>query len=101
MTAVMPEGVTLARDLVGPAMESAIARLTPDVRAVAAYHLGFADAAGNPTRNGSGKALRPKAGTRLPGLVLAGAWTDTGWPDTMEGAVRSGHPRRSSCARLC
>jgi len=38
---------------------------------------------------GSG-ALRPRAGTRLPGLVLAGAWTDTGWPDTMEGAVRSG-----------
>jgi squalene-associated FAD-dependent desaturase len=38
---------------------------------------------------GSG-ALRPKAGTDLPGLVLAGAWTDTGWPDTMEGAVRSG-----------
>jgi squalene-associated FAD-dependent desaturase len=35
-------------------------------------------------------ALRPKAATRLPGLVLAGAWTDTGWPDTMEGAVRSG-----------
>ena len=38
---------------------------------------------------GSG-ALRPKAETLLPGLVLAGAWTDTGWPDTMEGAVRSG-----------
>jgi hydroxysqualene dehydroxylase len=34
--------------------------------------------------------LRPKAATRHPGLVLAGAWTDTGWPDTMEGAVRSG-----------
>ena len=38
---------------------------------------------------GSG-ALRPKAATQRPGLVLAGAWTDTGWPDTMEGAVRSG-----------
>ena len=38
---------------------------------------------------GSG-ALRPKAATQHPGLVLAGAWTDTGWPDTMEGAVRSG-----------
>jgi squalene-associated FAD-dependent desaturase len=38
---------------------------------------------------GSG-ALRPKAATRRPGLVLAGAWTDTGWPDTMESAVRSG-----------
>jgi len=34
--------------------------------------------------------LRPQPGTRLPGLVLAGAWTATGWPDTMEGAVRSG-----------
>jgi squalene-associated FAD-dependent desaturase len=34
--------------------------------------------------------LRPKAATGLPGLVLAGSWTDTGWPDTMEGAVRSG-----------
>ncbi|MCT9934263.1 hydroxysqualene dehydroxylase HpnE [Planotetraspora sp. A-T 1434] len=38
---------------------------------------------------GSG-ALRPAAATRWPGLCLAGAWTDTGWPDTMEGAVRSG-----------
>jgi squalene-associated FAD-dependent desaturase len=35
-------------------------------------------------------ALRPGAATSLRGLVLAGAWTDTGWPDTMEGAVRSG-----------
>ncbi|HKB31805.1 MAG TPA: hydroxysqualene dehydroxylase HpnE [Streptosporangiaceae bacterium] len=35
-------------------------------------------------------ALRPGAATRLGGLALAGAWTDTGWPDTMEGAVRSG-----------
>jgi predicted NAD/FAD-dependent oxidoreductase len=34
--------------------------------------------------------LRPRAATDLPGLVLAGSWTDTGWPDTMEGAVRSG-----------
>jgi squalene-associated FAD-dependent desaturase len=34
--------------------------------------------------------LRPGAATGTPGLVLAGAWTDTGWPDTMEGAVRSG-----------
>jgi uncharacterized protein with NAD-binding domain and iron-sulfur cluster len=35
-------------------------------------------------------ALRPGAKTALPGLALAGAWTDTGWPATMEGAVRSG-----------
>ncbi|WP_406864072.1 hydroxysqualene dehydroxylase HpnE [Streptomyces sp. HUAS MG47] len=34
--------------------------------------------------------LRPGARTSAPGLVLAGAWTATGWPATMEGAVRSG-----------
>ncbi|MGH9106677.1 MAG: hydroxysqualene dehydroxylase HpnE [Acidimicrobiales bacterium] len=28
--------------------------------------------------------------TGLPGLAVAGAWTSTGWPPTMEGAVRSG-----------
>ncbi len=38
---------------------------------------------------GSG-ALRPGPGTRMDNLALAGAWTDTGWPATMEGAVRSG-----------
>jgi squalene-associated FAD-dependent desaturase len=38
---------------------------------------------------GSG-ALRPGSVTAAPGLFLAGAWTDTGWPATMEGAVRSG-----------
>jgi squalene-associated FAD-dependent desaturase len=36
-------------------------------------------------------ALRPRAATLLPGLALAGAHTATGWPATMEGAVRSGH----------
>jgi hydroxysqualene dehydroxylase len=36
-------------------------------------------------------ALRPGPQTQLPGLVLAGAWTDTGWPATLEGAVLSGH----------
>jgi predicted NAD/FAD-dependent oxidoreductase len=35
-------------------------------------------------------ALRPPAITNAPGLFVAGAWTDTGWPATMEGAVRSG-----------
>jgi squalene-associated FAD-dependent desaturase len=34
--------------------------------------------------------LRPGARTKAPGLCLAGAWTATGWPATMESAVRSG-----------
>jgi zeta-carotene desaturase len=34
---------------------------------------------------------RPKQQTAIPRLFLAGDWTDTGWPATMEGAVRSGY----------
>jgi squalene-associated FAD-dependent desaturase len=34
---------------------------------------------------------RPGQETRTPGLFLAGDWTATGWPATMEGAVRSGY----------
>ena len=33
---------------------------------------------------------RPSATTALPNLVLAGDWTDTGLPATIEGAIRSG-----------
>jgi squalene-associated FAD-dependent desaturase len=43
-------------------------------------------------------AHRPGAGTAWPNLVLAGAWTDTGWPATMEGAVRSGHTAAAALA---
>ena len=35
-------------------------------------------------------ALRPKTVTRWPNLLLAGDWTDTGLPATIEGAIRSG-----------
>jgi squalene-associated FAD-dependent desaturase len=35
--------------------------------------------------------FRPKAKTQWPRIFLAGDWTATGWPATMEGAVRSGY----------
>ncbi len=35
-------------------------------------------------------AFRPPAKTGVKGLFLAGDWTATGWPSTIEGAVRSG-----------
>ena len=48
------------------------------------------------TRNPTATYM-PKAGTQRPGartalanVALAGSWTETGWPDTMESAVRSG-----------
>ena len=36
-------------------------------------------------------ALRPNAATDYANLVLAGDWTQTGLPATIEGAIRSGH----------
>jgi hypothetical protein len=38
-----------------------------------------------------GGPARPGAATPLAGFVLAGDWTDTGLPGTIEGAVQSGH----------
>src|SRR5712692_10340146 len=37
------------------------------------------------------EAARPGAATRAPNVFLAGDWTRSGWPATMEGAVRSGY----------
>lgn len=48
---------------------------------------------------GSGR-LRPGAATARAGLHLAGAWTATGWPATMEGAVRSGEAAAASVLRV-
>ena len=55
-------------------------------------------------------ALRPGVGrpgveTSRPSVVRAGAWTDTGWPATMESAIRSGrraaqHMLRSASAKV-
>ena len=35
--------------------------------------------------------LRPTTDSGIANLYLAGDWTRTGWPATMEGAVRSGY----------
>ena len=51
---------------------------------------------GSVTRSPEGTFLarpgvaRPGPGTAVPRLAIAGSWTDTGWPDTLESAVRSG-----------
>jgi squalene-associated FAD-dependent desaturase len=42
---------------------------------------------------------RPRQATSIPGLFLAGDWTATGWPATMEGAVRSGYLAAEAVAR--
>ncbi|HET9409978.1 MAG TPA: hydroxysqualene dehydroxylase HpnE [Candidatus Sulfotelmatobacter sp.] len=44
-------------------------------------------------------AYRPGAATAWPRVFLAGDWTNTGWPATMEGAVRSGYMAAEALAR--
>ncbi len=43
-------------------------------------------------------AARPSVASPWPNLFLAGDWINTGWPSTMESAVRSGH---MAAERLC
>jgi squalene-associated FAD-dependent desaturase len=70
----------------------ALAELLPDAASARVEHFSATKehAATFRAVPGSG-ALRPPAATALPGLALAGAWTQTGWPATLEGAARSGH----------
>jgi squalene-associated FAD-dependent desaturase len=45
-------------------------------------------------------ARRPNSATAYPNLVLAGDWTATGLPATIEGAIRSGHRAADMIAAL-
>ncbi|MGH9719134.1 MAG: FAD-dependent oxidoreductase, partial [Bryobacteraceae bacterium] len=42
---------------------------------------------------------RPDCSTRFGNLFLAGDWTRSGWPATMEGAVRSGYRAAEAVCR--
>lgn len=46
-------------------------------------------------------AQRPPAGSHVSNLYWAGDWTRTGWPATMEGAVRSGFQAAESITNDC
>jgi zeta-carotene desaturase len=45
------------------------------------------------------ESLRPESGSGGGNIFLAGDWTRTGWPATMEGAVRSGYLAAEAVAR--
>lgn len=44
---------------------------------------------------------RPGVATVHPNVFVAGDWTESGWPATMEGAVRSGYIAAEAAARAC
>jgi squalene-associated FAD-dependent desaturase len=70
----------------------ALERLLPAARSAKVEHflVSREHAATFRASPGTGR-LRCGPRTSVPGLVMAGAWTATGWPATLEGAVLSGH----------
>lgn len=81
MAASVPPLLAQARELMMPAMHEAVDRLSPRIRRVVAYHLGWVDADGNEVSEPGGKAVRPalayacaqavgaEPGTATPGAV--------------------------------
>ena len=81
MIRTVPAAFGRARAEVGPALQRCTEGLSPEIRRIAAYHLGFADAEGRPVGADGGKAVRPalallsaeavgaSAATALPGAV--------------------------------
>src|SRR5215471_16946771 len=95
MTAVIPAGVVTARDLVGPAMVTAITRLSPEVRPVAAYHLGLAEVNGHAQVNGrtadEGKGIaqvpKPADGRAADGAAPQGGTKPAGSGKALRSAL--------------
>jgi squalene-associated FAD-dependent desaturase len=99
--------VSAADALADKDRDALIAALWADIRAV---HPGLPDVApparivkerratfaATPSQN----ARRPGAVTAWPNLILAGDWTDTGLPATIEGALRSGRTAAAHALKL-
>jgi hydroxysqualene dehydroxylase len=79
-----------------------LGRLLPEARSAAVHNV-IVTREPNATFDQRPGQLRHRPGTTtaLAGLVLAGAWTRTGWPATMEGAVRSGYSAAQAVAAAC
>lgn len=81
MSTPVPAAFGRARELLEPAAREAVGRLSPRIRRVVAYHLGWQDAEGIESGEGGGKAVRPA-------LVFASARAAGGVPqDAIPGAV--------------
>lgn len=56
---IAPTSLARARDLMEPATRDAVERLSPGIRRVVQYHLGWIDPEGHPVERPGGKAVRP------------------------------------------
>jgi hydroxysqualene dehydroxylase len=72
------------------AMDHEVRALFPGTRAVLLASAVTKDARATFAPSPGQASRRPGPATPVTGVALAGTWTATGWPATMEGAVRSG-----------
>ena len=89
--------ISAADDLAGEDADSLAARVWPEVAAALGLPKGetpscrvVKEKRATFAQTPANEALRPGSGSALSGLYLAGDWTDTGLPATLEGAIRSG-----------
>jgi squalene-associated FAD-dependent desaturase len=98
--------ISASRGLLGGDREALVAAVVAELREVfpAARHAEVvaAKVVTDPTAVLSVRpgvdAHRPGPATAIPNLFLAGDWTATGWPSTMEGAIRSGRAAAEATA---
>ena len=98
-----------ASELTNASTDTLVARATEEIRsalpAAAESEITRATVVREPRATFSlapGQPSRPGTETPLGGLFLAGDWTDTGLPATIEGAVLSGHRAATAThAYLC
>ena len=85
------EWVDLPHDEVAAALHSDLVRLLPNAgTARLERHLVITTRRATFVPAPGSDGLRPGSKTPINGLYLAGDWTATGWPSTIEGAIRSG-----------
>src|SRR4051794_16702707 len=81
MTIALPTTLLRAREAFEPALRAAVDRLDPESRRLARYHFGWTDAAGRPTADNGGKAVRPAF------ALLSAQATRASWQVGVPGAV--------------
>ena len=69
----VPDVLARSRRVINPAIAAAVGRLAPEVRHIAAYHMGWTDAEGRPIEAPGGKGIRPT----LAVLGAEAAWADS------------------------
>jgi squalene-associated FAD-dependent desaturase len=85
------EEVGLPRDDLARRMREEVEHLLPAARRATLERVAVVKEPEATFAQGPGQAARrPGPATPLRGVYLAGTWTATGWPATMESAVRSG-----------